>query len=40
MEKPMSIGAKPYSPKPFSIAVPDATLVDLKKRLQQIRWPD
>jgi microsomal epoxide hydrolase len=36
----MSTGSKCYSPKPFSIAVPDATLVDLKKRLQQVRWPD
>jgi len=36
----MSTGPKPYSPKPFRIAVPDATLVDLKKRLQDVRWPD
>jgi hypothetical protein len=36
----MSVALKPYSPKPFQIAVPDATLVDLRRRLQDVRWPD
>jgi hypothetical protein len=36
----MPIGVKPYYPKPFSIAVPDATLEDLKRRLSHVRWPD
>jgi pimeloyl-ACP methyl ester carboxylesterase len=36
----MSIGVKSYSPRPFSIAVPDATLEDLKRRLSHVRWPD
>lgn len=36
----MSIGSKPYCPRPFTIAVPDATLEDLRRRLQQVRWPD
>src|SRR5258708_35698685 len=39
-EIPMSTRPKPYSPEPFRIAVPDATLVDLKKRLQDVRWAD
>ena len=36
----MSIGLKPYSPKPFRIAVPDETLEDLRRRLREVRWPD
>ena len=36
----MSIGVKPYSPKPFSISIPEATLEDLKRRLSYVRWPD
>jgi len=29
-----------HTPKPFKIAIPDETLLDLKRRLQQVRWPD
>jgi hypothetical protein len=36
----MSIGLKPYSPKPFRITVPDATLLDLRRRLRDVHWPD
>lgn len=27
-------------PKPFRIAIPDESLIDLKRRLQHVRWPD
>ncbi len=27
-------------PKPFTLDVPDATLTDLKQRLERVRWPD
>ena len=27
-------------PQPFTIAVPDATLADLRERLARVRWPD
>ena len=29
-----------HKPNPFRIAIPDETLLDLKHRLQQVRWPD
>ena len=28
------------APSPFTIAVPDATLADLRERLARVRWPD
>jgi hypothetical protein len=36
----MSIALKPYSPKPFRIPVPDTTLLDLRRRLRDVHWPD
>lgn len=32
--------ASRYKPKPFRIEIPDETLLDLKRRLLQVRWPD
>ena len=26
--------------QPFSVAIPDETLTDLKERLARVRWPD
>ena len=36
----MSLETGSHKPKPFRIEVPDETLLDLKRRLQQVRWPD
>lgn len=36
----MSTAAPTAAPTPFRIAVPDADLDDLTRRLQNTRWPD
>jgi len=28
------------TPEPFTLRVPDDTLLDLRARLQRVRWPD